>query len=88
MNQIHHSTKPVKDITEVVGKKTFLFPLEMANENKNGEKVILLRVNSQASYIPVGRKVDITLQEYSLLRDIGVITNEHTYEVNPEFDPL
>lgn len=84
------SEKQVKDIEKVLGKKMFLFPKSLANEINPStmEKCILLRINGQVSYIPVEKKVVINLQEYSLLRDIGVITGDHTYEVNPEFDPL
>ena len=84
------SDKPIKDITNLMGKKTFFFPHELSNERVGNDhkQCILVRVNGKSFYILTGENVELSLQEYSVLRDSGMITNGYSYEKVPDFDPI
>jgi hypothetical protein len=84
------STKPVKNIEDLVGRKTFFFPDEMSNERiiNTHEKCIFLRINGQSHYIMTGKRVEITEQEFAVLKDSGMVTMNYTYASRPDFDPI
>lgn len=73
-----------------MGKKSFYFPHELANERvgEDNKRCIMVRVNGHSSYILTGETVELTLQEYSILLDSGLVTAKYSYALNPDFDPL
>ena len=85
-----NSTKPVKNIEDLMGKKTFFFPDSMANERIQNtlEKCIFLRINGENHWIQTGKRVEITEQEFAVLKDSGMVTMNYTYASKPEFDPI
>ena len=85
-----NSQKPVKNIEDLMGKKTFFFPDSLSNERiqDTHEKCIFLRVNGKSHFIFTGKKVEITEQEFAVLKDSGMITANYTYASRPEFDPI
>jgi len=87
---MNNSTKPVKSLDDLMGKKTFFFPHELANERVGNdmERCIMIRVNGHSHNILTGKCVELTLQEYAVLRDSGMITDNYTYSKSKEFDPL
>lgn len=87
---MNHSQKPVKKLEDLIGKKTFCFPNELANERVGNdmEPCIILRINGCVHYILTGKRVELTAQEFAILKDAGIITDNYMYTENPEFDPL
>lgn len=87
---MNNSTKPVKNIEDLMGKKTFFFPDSLSNERfgNDNERCIFVGANGKRFYIPTGRSVELTQQEYSILRDSGMITDNYKYTEVSEFDPL
>ena len=73
-----------------MGKKTFFFPDELSNDRMQDthEKCILVRVNGHNNYILTGKSVELTLQEFSVLKDSGIISGNYTYATRQEFDPV
>lgn len=84
------STKPIKEVSDLKGKKTFFFPNELANERVGNDhkRCIKVTVNGKNSFILTGENVELTEQEYAILRDSGIINGTYTYEKNPDFDPM
>jgi len=87
---MNNSTKPIKLIEDILGSKTFFFPDELSNERKQDtlEKCIFLRINGENHYIFTGKQVELTAQEYAVLRDSGMITSNYGYSDKPDFDPF
>jgi hypothetical protein len=84
------STKKLKPLEDIMGKKTFFFPDSLSNDRMmdTHERCISLLVNGNKTYIFTGKSVEITLQEFSILKDAGIITPNYTYSLNLEFDPI
>lgn len=84
------SLKPVRPLDDLMGKKTFFFPDNLANERVQDthEKCIFIRVNGISHYVLTGVTVEITQQQFSILKDAGIITANYTYSTRPEFDPV
>ncbi len=84
------SDKPVKNIADLMGKKTFFFPDSLANERVGNEndRCIMVRVNGKTFNILTGKNVELSQQEFSVLKDSALITDTYTYEKNSVFDPL
>lgn len=83
------STKPVKLIEEVLGKKIFNIPNELSNERlSTGEKCIVLGINGVNHTILTGKNVELTQQEFSILKDSGIISPNRMYSIEKEFDPI
>lgn len=84
------SQKKIKDINELTGKKTFFFPDSLSNDRMRDthEKCIFLRINGENHYIMTGIRVELTPQEFAVLRDSGMVTSSYTYASRPEFDPI
>jgi hypothetical protein len=87
---MNNSKKSVKNIDDLMGKKTFFFPDSLANERFGNElkPCILVRVNGQSHFIFTGQSVELTKQDYAILRDSGMITDNYSYSESKEFDPL
>jgi len=84
------STKEVKKIEDLIGKKTFFFPNELANERVTNNLLpcILVQVNGKKHFILTGQSVELTLQEFAILKDSGMLTDKYTYQENKDFDPI
>ena len=84
------SEKAVKRIEDLIGKRTFFFPNELANERTGNDMkpCIVVRVNGQSHYIFTGQSVELTSQDYAILRDSGMNPDRYGGESNGEFDPL
>jgi hypothetical protein len=84
------SEKPVKSLEDLFGHKTFFFPDDMANERvlNTLEKCIFLRINGENHWIMTGRRVEITEQEFAVLKDAGMVTSNYTHATRPDFDPI
>ncbi len=86
---IHRSQKPVKTLSEVVGKKTFFFPKKLANDNNSeGKPCIRIQIGRNIHFIPTETETDIPYECFCLLKDIGVIKSTETFAKGEEFDPL
>jgi len=85
-----NSINKVKPLSDLIGKQTFFFPDDLSNDRVQNthEKCIFLRVNGQTMLVKTGRNVELTQQEFSTLKDAGIILPNYTYAVNPEFDPI
>lgn len=84
------SEKPIKDLEEIIGDKKFFFPDELSNDRipDKHKKCIFIQVNGEKHYIPTGENVSLTRQQFSTLKDSGIILPHYTYATNPEFDPI
>ncbi|MCR4290488.1 MAG: hypothetical protein NUV86_09550 [Candidatus Scalindua sp.] len=84
------SDKPVKLLADLMGKKTFFFPDELSNERVGNDnlRAIMVRVNGKTFNILTGQSVELSQQEFSTLKDSGMVTDKYTYSDTPEFDPL
>jgi hypothetical protein len=84
------SNKPVKFLEDIIGDKMFNFPDELANDRfgPTNQRCICIQVNSQKMIIPTGRPTTLTLQEFSILKDAGILSSSYTYALNAEFDPI
>jgi hypothetical protein len=73
-----------------MGKKTFFFPDSLSNERvgNDNQKCIFIGANGKRLFILTGQSVELTQQEYSILRDSGLITDNYKYTEVEEFDPL
>ena len=69
------SNKPIKKEYEVLGKRMYIFPEEYANDFDpvTRKKCMVVSINDQNTYVPVGEPVDITYEVWSLLKNIGRI---------------
>ena len=87
---MNNSKKPIKNIDDLMGKKTFFFPNELANERVGNDMqpCILVRVNGQSHFIFTGKSVELSRQEFAILKDSNIITDRYLYSENKEFDPL
>lgn len=84
------STNPIKPLSELLGKQTFYIPHELSNDRVQDthERCIFLGVNGRRLIVLTGVNVELTQQEFSILRDAGIILPNYSYAVNPEFDPI
>lgn len=84
------SLKPVKKLEDLLTKQTFLFPNELANDRVQNthEQCIILFANGKKHMILTGVNIELDQQEFSILKDSGIILPNYTYSVNPEFDPI
>ncbi len=88
-HQIHRSQKPVKTLSEVVGKKTFFFPKKLANDNSpEGKPSIRIQIGTHITFVPTEEETDIPYECFCLLKDIGVIKSTETFAKGEEFDPF
>jgi len=84
------STKSIKPLTDLLTKKTFFFPDSLSNDRVQDthEKCIILYANGKRHIVFTGKTVELTDQEFSILRDSGIILPNYTYATSPEFDPI
>ena len=84
------SKKKVKLLEEILGKKEYFFPEDLANEINpdTGEKSILTTLNSQKTYTPVGKRIGIDYETFCVLKDANIINPNETYETGKPFDPI
>lgn len=84
------SDKPIKLLSDILGKQTFFFPDDLANERVGNDfkKCILVRVNGQSHHILTGVNTELSAQDFAILRDSGIVNNIFTYTKDPYFDPL
>ena len=69
------SNKQIKKEYEVLGKRMYIFPEEYGNDVDpvTRKKCMVVSINDQNTYVPVGEPVDITYEVWSLLKNIGRI---------------
>lgn len=84
------SKKPIKNIDDIIGNKRFFFPDEISNERNpvTLERCILIRVNGESHYIVTGKYVEITNQEFAILKDANIIGKNISYATSSDFDPI
>lgn len=84
------SSKPVKKLEDLMGKKQFFFPDTLSNERvgNDNHRCIMIRINGTSHFILTGVKVTITPQEFAILKDSGMVSDVAMYSVANEFDPL
>ncbi len=86
---IHRSGKTVKDLNEVVGEKKFLFPFNLANDcSPEGKSSIMVQINSKKTYVICGEETMVDEDVFALLKDVGLVSSNETYEVGGPFDPV
>ena len=72
------SEKPVKPLNQVLGKRMYVFPKEYATDFDPEHKIegagMLLSINATNKFIPCEVPVELTYEEWSLLKNIGRIS--------------
>ncbi len=83
------STKQIKSLEEVLGKKIFRLPSEISTDTTpEGKRCMVLGINGVNHVILTGVEVELDQQEFSILKDSGIINSNTTYSVKKEFDPI
>jgi len=71
------SNKPIKPLKQVLGKRAYVFPKEYANDFDPEGKVpgagMVISIGEKNSFIPCGVPVELTYEEWALLKNIGRI---------------
>lgn len=67
------SDKPILSEKKVFGKRMFVFPMEFANDNKDGKKGMMVSMNNINTFVPCGEPVDLSYDVWMLLKNIGRI---------------
>ena len=67
------SSKPVLKKNKIFGKRMFVFPMEYANDNLDGQKGMMISMNNLNTFIPCGIPVDLSYDVWMLLKNIGRI---------------
>lgn len=69
------SKKPIKSLTEVLGKRMFLFDSSLATDFdvKTQKKGMYVSINRETVFIPCGEPIDLPYNIWALLKNIGKI---------------
>ncbi len=84
------SVKLIRKLEDIITEKTYKFAESMANEidPDTGKKSILVQVNGKRTYIPVGEEIKVHESVFNLLKDIGLVKVNNSYETIKPFDPI
>jgi hypothetical protein len=85
---MNNSKKPVKELSELLGNRRFLFPRTLANDcdPATGKPVVMVQINSKKTMMPVEEPVEVNEDAFCLLKDVGIIKEE--YQLDEVFDPM